>query len=98
MVLTQGIVTVFQDSPSGNKLVLHSADISPGNSGGPLADTCGRVVGVNTFIKTSTEQQMRLNFALKSDSLLSFLKANGVTLQPEDTSCSPQMPRAQAGK
>lgn len=89
MVLTQGIVTVFQDSPSGEAMVLHSADISPGNSGGPLVDACGRVIGVNTFIRTVSEQQVRLNFALKSDSLLSFLKSNGFDVQAETSSCSP---------
>lgn len=88
MVLTQGIVTVFQDSPSGEAMVLHSADISPGNSGGPLVDACGRVIGVNTFIRTVSEQQVRLNFALKSDSLLSFLKSSGIELPAETSSCS----------
>ncbi len=92
MVLTQGIVTVLQDSPSGNRMVLHSADISPGNSGGPLADKCGRVIGVNTFVKTSSEQQVRLNFALKSDSLLSFLSAQGVTFDQQDAPCMTTAP------
>ncbi|WP_157967526.1 trypsin-like peptidase domain-containing protein [Cohaesibacter intestini] len=92
MVLTQGIVTVLQDSPSGNRMVLHSADISPGNSGGPLADKCGRVIGVNTFVKTSSEQQVRLNFALKSDSLLSFLSAQGVNVDQQDAACEANAP------
>lgn len=96
MVLTQGIVTVLQESPSGNRMVLHSADISPGNSGGPLADKCGRVIGVNTFIKTNSEQQVRLNFALKSDSLLTFLTAQGVTVEQADQACNAQAPSQQA--
>lgn len=32
--------------------IQHSADINSGNSGGPLLDICGRVVGVNTFQTT----------------------------------------------
>lgn len=98
MVLTQGIVTVFQDSPSGVKLVLHSADISPGNSGGPLVDACGRVVGVNTFIKTSGEAQVRLNFALKSDSLEEFLARNGVRATSANDPCSMAPAQVKAGQ
>nr|WP_319483846.1 serine protease [uncultured Cohaesibacter sp.] len=98
MVLTQGIVTVFQDSPSGVKLVLHSADISPGNSGGPLVDACGRVVGVNTFIKTSGEAQVRLNFALKSDSLEEFLARNGVSAATANDPCSMAPAQVKAGQ
>ena len=97
MVLTQGIVTVFQDSPAGLKLVLHSADISPGNSGGPLVDACGSVVGVNTFIKTSDEAQLRLNFALKSDSLLDFLSQNGVETATVSAPCPLASANEQAG-
>ena len=34
-------------------IVQHNADISPGNSGGPLFNECNHVVGVNTFVATS---------------------------------------------
>lgn len=89
MVVTNGIVTVFQTSPSGVPLVLHSADISPGNSGGPLVDYCGRVVGVNTFLRTNTDDQMRLNFALKTDSVVDFLRVNQVPVDAPTAACVP---------
>lgn len=38
-------VRVFE----GAEFLQHNADIAPGNSGGPLVDQCGRVVGVNTL-------------------------------------------------
>ncbi|PRX10055.1 UNVERIFIED_ORG: trypsin-like peptidase [Martelella mediterranea] len=93
MVLTEGIVTVVQESPAGMQLFLHSADISAGSSGGPLTDRCGRVIAVNTFIKTSSEQQVRLNFALGSDSLIAFAATHGLDgLTEENSACDAVQP------
>lgn len=52
--VTEGIVgrvfegTWSQRNQSDVKIVQHSAAINKGNSGGPLLDVCGRVVGINT--------------------------------------------------
>jgi serine protease Do len=48
--LTAGIVHGFPTSRSGGRWIQADLRLAPGNSGGPLADTSGRVVGINTMI------------------------------------------------
>lgn len=88
LVLTQGIVTVVQDL-QGLPLVVHSAQVSPGNSGGPLVDLCGRVLGVNTFVQ-SDSTAAHVNYALGSGDIAAFLAENGVTAATAGGTCSPQ--------
>ena len=52
IVITQGRISAIQNRDSAAPLLVHSAEISQGNSGGPLIDECGRVVGINTFGRT----------------------------------------------
>jgi len=47
---TQGIVSNTMHEVSGLFYLQHDAALNPGNSGGPLVDKDGHVVGVNTFI------------------------------------------------
>ena len=35
-------------------VVQHSAEVNPGNSGGPTFDQCGNVIGINTFIPSAS--------------------------------------------
>jgi serine protease Do len=49
--LTAGIVhAVAPLRPGGRRWIHADVRLAPGNSGGPLADTAGRVVGINTMI------------------------------------------------
>ena len=55
-----------------------SSPISPGNSGGPLVNARGEVVGINTWIQTDAQN---INFALSAENLQRLID-NRQSLQP----------------
>jgi S1-C subfamily serine protease len=85
--LTRGEVQSHQTSPAGLPMVVHTASVLGGNSGGPLVDNCGRVVGVNTFIAVDQQQSGRLNYAQSSGALVQFLKNNNIGAQADLRPC-----------
>jgi len=48
--LTAGIVHAVTSNGRGPRLIQANVRLAPGNSGGPLADARGRVVGINTMV------------------------------------------------
>ncbi len=67
--------------------ILHTAPIARGNSGGPLLDPCGRVVGVNSFGADSDGSDAEFYFAVSLRELLPFLRDNGVEVNTSGTAC-----------
>ena len=94
MAVTQGVVTVIQQASQDLPVIIHTANISPGNSGGPLIDSCGRVVGVNTFIRVDQESSSRLNYALQASALATFLSERNVPYRLLEDTCQPQVAQA----
>lgn len=58
--------------------ILHTAPIARGNSGGPLLDSCGRVLGVNSFGADSDGSDAEFYFAVSIRELLPFLRENAI--------------------
>jgi S1-C subfamily serine protease len=58
---------------SGVSVLLHTASIARGNSGGPLLDRCGRVLGVNSAITHNDEGDSTFAFAIAGTELVAFL-------------------------
>ena len=91
LTVTDGSVNTEQALSETTNAVVHSAPISKGNSGGPLIDMCGRVVGVNTFV---VQGPMRnLNFALATDDLLAFLAGTPAAPTVSGEVCEPLVAR-----
>lgn len=87
MIFDAGEVSIVQTPATGVPIVIHTAQMSPGNSGGPLLDLCGRVVGINTFITTDPESGRRDFFSLASGDLMSFLRENNADFTGSDEVC-----------
>jgi len=79
LALSQGAIMAVQNQGRGLTTLAHTAPISGGNSGGPLVDACGRVVGINTFINVAVEQASSAGFALASSDLIAYLRDKGVS-------------------
>ncbi len=76
-----------QREVNGVRHVLHSAAIARGNSGGPLLDDCGRVIGVNSFSTRSSASEGEFFFAIANSETQSFLRSNDVSPKVSDLPC-----------
>ena len=90
--LTNGMVSNvlnqrWASSPIEREIIQHTSPINGGNSGGPLLDECGNVVGVNT-LKLVKDGVDGVSLALSSLELIKFLDQTNVGISKVLTECS----------
>ncbi|UZK68214.1 serine protease [Sphingomonas sp. S1-29] len=74
-------------SLAGTQVLLHTAGIARGNSGGPLLDRCGRVIGVNSAITRADDGDSGFAFAIANAELAAFLREAGQKVQTVGGGC-----------
>jgi len=72
--VTRGIVSAVRER---GQIIQTDAAINKGNSGGPLINSYGCVVGINTYIYRTEEGEQGLNFAVSSERIIRFLNNAG---------------------
>jgi len=83
--ITDGIVSSLAGMNNDPRVIQITAPIQPGNSGGPLIDNYGNVVGIivsklsSTFmLKTFKDIPQNVNFAINSEHVKKFLQKNKI--------------------
>lgn len=85
-VKTRGTVSAGRSSKQFDT-ILHTAPIGAGNSGGPLLDTCGRVIGVNSFGTLSDGSDSEFFFAVSMREIARFLLRSQVKAPTTGAPC-----------
>ncbi len=88
MAVTTGSLTALSGLQGNPKVFQFSAPVQPGNSGGPVLDSSGRVVGITTSVLnglafaafTGQSLPQNVNFATKADVARDYLAGVNVTL------------------
>jgi S1-C subfamily serine protease len=83
--LTTGEIAALSGLRDNQAQYQISAPVQPGNSGGPLLDLSGQVVGVVTsklnaqrIAQSTGDIPQNVNFAVKGEEAVAFLRANGI--------------------
>jgi len=88
---TSGAIAALSGPKGDTRLLQTSTPIQPGNSGGPLLDSSGRVVGV-VVAQLNALPNQNVNFAIQSPIVINFLSAKGVTPNLDNSSTGAQRP------
>lgn len=75
---TEGIISSLTHREDEIQYIQHDAALNPGNSGGPLVDMGGKIIGINTFIiQNGNSIGFSLPVSYLKQSLKAFLKGDG---------------------
>jgi len=88
LVLSRGEIQAVQPSATGTQVLVHSGDVMQGSSGGPIVDSCGRAIGMNTYIAVDEQQSGRVSYALAAGGLAGFLRQAGVPVAVQGSPCA----------
>ncbi len=80
--LTKGVISTKSRQVQGNDYIQIDAAINQGNSGGPLLNEYGAVLGINTLKATDSEG---IGFSIPIAKALSLLRSAGVSLRDDGT-------------
>jgi serine protease Do len=96
---TLGNITALSGMKNDTRRLQTSTPIQPGNSGGPLLDMSGRVIGVvvaqlDAMARMQTDRSIpqNVNFAIQSSIVINFLAIKGVTPNLDNSSTGAQRP------
>jgi S1-C subfamily serine protease len=100
---TVGNITAAAGLGDDTRMLQISTPVQPGNSGGPLIDQYGAVVGViasklnaMTVAKVNNDIPQNVNFAIKSTIALNFLDSNGIVTPTGTKNATPMDPASVA--
>jgi S1-C subfamily serine protease len=93
LTVTTGIISSLAGLHNDTRFLQISAPVQPGNSGGPLHDGSGNVVGVVSakldalrMVKATGDIPQNVNFAIKTGALRDFLDNSAVPYQTTEPS------------
>ena len=79
---------IMKVSSQALPIILHDMQLAPGHSGGPVVDACGRLVGINTWVRANPKGPQQANLAQDVSIVSQFLKDHAVGFKSDESPCS----------